>query len=134
MDCVLPPTSRMSIHERNAAHYRTLYEAYTSGQSLSVNPIPADNHFRYRTTLTNPVEFPISREAIGKVNYALDHAWADSTMRKYANDIKRFHDFCDREQIPPKFRLPASEFLLCSFAACDAGVCQEPRHRTGYLQ
>jgi hypothetical protein len=43
-------------------------------------------------------------------------------MRKYANDIKRFHAFCDREQIPAKFRLPASEFLLCSFAACDAGV------------
>ena len=31
--------------------------------------------------------------------------------------------FCNAEDIPNSFRLPASEFLLCAFAAASAGVC-----------
>jgi hypothetical protein len=56
------------------------------------------------------------------VNYALEHAWAPSTRAKYANGIQHFISFCNREKIPHSMRLPASEFLLCAFAADSIGL------------
>jgi hypothetical protein len=47
---------------------------------------------------------------------------ADSTISNYANGIKQFHAFCNRENVPLEYRLPASEFLLCAFAASHAGI------------
>ena len=113
----------ISPHERNAERFRELYESLTgSGRVIMPSQrLVADSVNRYpRHPL--PIEFRLSRQASEKVYYALNHAWADSTIRKYSSGVKQFHNFCDREGVPHKYRLPAAEFLLCSFAASDAGV------------
>lgn len=64
----------------------------------------------------------LSEGASQMINIALGRAWADSTLEKYRNGLSHFHGFCDKENVPLGLRLPASEFLLCAFAASHAGV------------
>jgi hypothetical protein len=113
----------LSAHERNANRYRKLYEAYMTSIS---QPLAHSQSVRHHALAVEriepPFDFPLSSHAADKVYYALAHAWADSTIWKYTSGVRQFHVFCDRERVPFKFRLPASEFLLCSFAASDAGV------------
>lgn len=73
------------------------------------------------TTFQMPV-LDLSEGAKLMVNIALGRAWADSTLEKYRNSLSHFHAFCDKEHVPSSLRLPASEFLLCAFAASSAGV------------
>ncbi|KIM73838.1 hypothetical protein PILCRDRAFT_80685, partial [Piloderma croceum F 1598] len=47
---------------------------------------------------------------------------ASSTLAKYGDGVAHFHAFCDTQNIPYDCRLPASEFLLCAFAAASAGI------------
>ncbi|TDL22880.1 hypothetical protein BD410DRAFT_699010, partial [Rickenella mellea] len=51
----------------------------------------------------------------------IQRGWADSTLASYASALKHFSEFCDKENVPHSCRLPASEFLLCVFAASFAG-------------
>ncbi|KAK7000975.1 putative reverse transcriptase domain protein [Favolaschia claudopus] len=62
-----------------------------------------------------------AKQAKERIDYAIQHAWADSTLEKYASSLKAFHTFCDSEGVDQAQRLPASEFLLCSFSASRAG-------------
>ncbi|KAJ7760576.1 DNA breaking-rejoining enzyme [Mycena metata] len=64
----------------------------------------------------------ISVAAHARIDVAIQNAWARSTMEKYVNNLAHFHAFCDTESIPHHLRLPASEFLLCAFAASFAGT------------
>lgn len=66
--------------------------------------------------------FTLSQGVLHMVDIALGHAWADSTLDKYKNSLSHFHAFCDKENVPMAARLPASEFLLCAFAASNTGV------------
>ncbi|KIJ58034.1 hypothetical protein HYDPIDRAFT_103399, partial [Hydnomerulius pinastri MD-312] len=68
------------------------------------------------THLTPYSNDQVALSALSKVQFALDHAWADSTLSKYRGVIEQFHGFCQSEQIPMQLRLPASEDLLCAFA------------------
>ncbi|KIJ07704.1 hypothetical protein PAXINDRAFT_89979 [Paxillus involutus ATCC 200175] len=70
----------------------------------------------------NPKPLQFSASTLIKVNYALDHAWADSTLLKYRSAVNQFIAFCDSENIPNHFRIPASEHLLCAFAASRVGL------------
>jgi hypothetical protein len=67
---------------------------------------------------------------------AIQNGWAGSTVRRYAGSIKQFLHFCDTEGIPDHLRLPADEFVLCSFAASSAGVHARstPRSRLSALK
>ncbi|KAJ7508098.1 hypothetical protein B0H11DRAFT_1611159, partial [Mycena galericulata] len=56
------------------------------------------------------------------VQHALEHGWAESTLKNYGGVVDRFLDFCSVEGVPKKFQLPADEFVLCAFAASSAGV------------
>jgi hypothetical protein len=56
-----------------------------------------------------------------RMQWALDNAWAVSTLEKYKFGVDAFHRFCDEARIPNAQRLPASEELLCCFAASRAG-------------
>ncbi|KAJ6502990.1 hypothetical protein DFH09DRAFT_844939, partial [Mycena vulgaris] len=56
-----------------------------------------------------------------KLQHAIEHAWADSTLSKYASGLDAFLVFCDKEGIKKEQRLPANEFLLCAFAASRVG-------------
>jgi hypothetical protein len=64
---------------------------------------------------------PLNAEAKAKIQHALEHAWADSTIEKYSQGLEAYHRFCDKQQIPASYRLPASEELLCAFAAARVG-------------
>ena len=64
---------------------------------------------------SNPT--PLSFISRSCVQFTFDHTWADSTLTKYHAIVTLFHTFCDSEQIPPRFCLPASGDLLCTFAA-----------------
>lgn len=52
---------------------------------------------------------------------ALSSSLAPATMAGYNTNLKKFFDYCDDRKIPPALRLPASESLLCAFAASLAG-------------
>ncbi|EIW81264.1 hypothetical protein CONPUDRAFT_73044 [Coniophora puteana RWD-64-598 SS2] len=56
-----------------------------------------------------------------RVQLALDKAWAVSTREKYTSAISVFLAFCSTELVPEPARLPASEYLLCAFAASRIG-------------
>ncbi|KIM34678.1 hypothetical protein M413DRAFT_35402, partial [Hebeloma cylindrosporum] len=47
--------------------------------------------------------------------------WADSTKDGYSRHVHHFLEFCDRERVPAHLRFPADEFVLCAYAASDAG-------------
>jgi hypothetical protein len=64
---------------------------------------------------------PLSHHAQIKVAVTVHHAWKSNTRSKYKSGIRNFNMFCDREGIANHFRLPASEHLLCAFAASLAG-------------
>jgi hypothetical protein len=109
-------------HERNAECYRKLYDSINTTCYQALTSQQEHDPAVHYTSNSMGKEFPLSHRATEHVHYALHHAWADSTIRKYTSSIKQFHIFCDREGVPHEYRLPASEFLLCSFAASDAGV------------
>jgi hypothetical protein len=52
----------------------------------------------------------------------IKHAWQPSTLGKYEGGFNKFTAFCNRENIPTDRCLPASESLLCAFAASSVGV------------
>jgi hypothetical protein len=74
-----------------------------------------------RTSSRGTHSVPLTAEAKAKIQYALEHAWADSTIEKYSQSLEAYHRFCDKQVIPASFRLPASEELLCAFAASRVG-------------
>jgi hypothetical protein len=62
-----------------------------------------------------------SKESRNRVDEVLRHAWADSTATSYSSAVRQFTKFCNSESIPLHLRLPATESLLCNFAASFAG-------------
>ncbi|KAJ7121999.1 hypothetical protein C8R43DRAFT_900023 [Mycena crocata] len=61
------------------------------------------------------------QQAVRDIDHAVGNAWAPSTLDKYENGLDHFIAYCDAKDVAPARRLPASEFLLCSFAASYAG-------------
>ncbi|KAJ7355970.1 hypothetical protein DFH08DRAFT_933727 [Mycena albidolilacea] len=64
----------------------------------------------------------LTADVKAKIQYTLEHTWADSTIKKYGQSLEAYHRFCDKQEIPASFRLPTSEELLCAFAA--SRVCE----------
>ena len=67
------------------------------------------------------MESRLSPEAIEKLNSALFVAFSDSTKVNYGVGLAHFMNFCNRENISEKDRLPASKYLLVAFVADAAG-------------
>jgi hypothetical protein len=63
----------------------------------------------------------IDSHIVSKLESTLLHAWASNTLEKYRQGVNHFLSFCDSQNVSSCFRLPASEFLLCAFAASSAG-------------
>jgi hypothetical protein len=59
----------------------------------------------------------LSAENLRLVRLAINRAWADSTRSRYRSRLRQFLRFCDSEGIESHWCLPASELLLCGFAA-----------------
>ncbi|KAJ7077208.1 hypothetical protein C8R44DRAFT_896353 [Mycena epipterygia] len=49
-------------------------------------------------------------------------SFAPETQSNYAAGLLRFHQFCDKHQIPERARMPASHFLLAAFIAEHVGT------------
>ena len=73
------------------------------------------------SSLQRAQAFPLSSSSAAKVELALSHAWAGSTVSRYQASLEAFLRFCDSEQVPASLRLPASDDLLCAFAASKIG-------------
>ncbi|KAJ3709868.1 hypothetical protein C8R42DRAFT_556035, partial [Lentinula raphanica] len=48
-------------------------------------------------------------------------SFADQTKSLYGAGLLRYHQFCDRENIPDEMRMPAPELLIAGFVASHAG-------------
>jgi hypothetical protein len=88
--------------------------------------------FRHHTYLSRGVTksyrthaHGLSKSSTAKMKDTIRNAWHTNTLNKYGSGVEHFIAFCDRENIPAHLRLPASEHLLCAFAASSAG------HRAG---
>jgi hypothetical protein len=77
---------------------------------------------------TKPSLFPeppepyLATNIVSKLNSTILAAWAPNTLEKYRLGVARFVYFCTEQRVASEFQLPASEFLLCAFAASSAGV------------
>ncbi|KAJ7334222.1 hypothetical protein DFH08DRAFT_965958 [Mycena albidolilacea] len=49
---------------------------------------------------------PMPEEAKARMQWALDNAWADSTLEKYKYSVDTFINFCDKAGIPSKQGAP----------------------------
>jgi hypothetical protein len=67
-----------------------------------------------------PPEPYIDAQLVSKLNHAVLAAWAPNTLEKYRLGVARFIRFCTEQHVASVFQLPASEFLLCAFAASSA--------------
>ena len=55
------------------------------------------------------------------VTQTIQGGWAKSTLKRYTGTIKQFIRFCDAKWVPEHLRIPADEFVLCTFAASSFG-------------
>ncbi|KAG2157552.1 hypothetical protein DEU56DRAFT_722559 [Suillus clintonianus] len=83
--------------------------------SAALLDIPVPTPSRSQST------FHLSADANTRIDRVLSAAWADSTLAQFRHSISLFINFCDAEQVPFDSRCPASEDLLCVFAASRAG-------------
>ena len=81
------------------------------------------SHWTSPASLTHQAELEsrLSPEAIAKLNETLFAAFSDATKVNYGAGLAHFMNFCDRENVSEKDRLPASKYLLAAFVADAAG-------------
>ncbi|KAF7334413.1 putative reverse transcriptase domain protein [Mycena venus] len=60
-------------------------------------------------------------DAKAHLEWTLQHAWSESTLEKYGSSLAAFHEYCDKEGVSVSQRLPANEFLLCTYASSRVG-------------
>jgi hypothetical protein len=72
--------------------------------------------------ITGPPVPTIEGQIISRLNHAIISAWAPNTLARYRLSVERFVQFCTEQHISHEFQLPASEFLLCAFAASSSGL------------
>lgn len=73
------------------------------------------------SSLQRAQAFPLSSSSAAKVDLVLSHAWVDSTTSRYQASLEAFLLFCNSERVPASLHLPASNDLLCAFAASKIG-------------
>lgn len=69
-----------------------------------------------------PEQCILSTRMLQNVSHAIQHSWASSTLTNYGQAVDRYMHFCKQESIPVNMRFPANEFVLCAFAAENAGI------------
>jgi len=99
---------RRHTHSYQAAHH-----------SCTAEPYSAHCEYLHSDNAHHPL--PLSRTTQTKIALTVHNAWNANTLTKYESGIRKFLSFCDRERIGNRFRIPASENLLCAFVATLAG-------------
>ncbi len=108
---ISPPTYRAP---------EALFFAHAGNSASHALPNVATPH-SFTPTLHSTREVLLSADVREKVELALSHGWAASTLRGYDSNVKQFRRWCDKENIPQMLQFPADEFVLCAFAASDVG-------------
>lgn len=90
--------------------------------------IPKPSH-----TINQDDTLKLSPATMANLERALDGGIARSTAQKYDGAVREFNSFCDSEAVPLEQRLPASELLLCAFAARYVGLHAESTIRSSLL-
>jgi hypothetical protein len=106
-------------------HSNTTSKTHQSKKKVSTSLLKA----LFQPQSTPPKKLPmtnssrtLSQGAVKLVAHTLHHSLSRSTRKAYSHSIDLFNTFCDKENIPLQLRLPASELLLCAFAASNAGI------------
>ncbi|KAL6302381.1 hypothetical protein BKA93DRAFT_751273 [Sparassis latifolia] len=114
------------IHKNPSKPYTT-----TTSPHFQPYPLPPHNKHSIRSlagaypiALEKQAECDVagSIQANKQLDLVLAAALAESTTSKYCSSLQAFFQFCDAERVPLHFWLPASEHLLCCFAASKAGT------------
>ena len=117
------PSDPLSANEFDALA-NSLLETSTfhilHSQEPTLNPLrPSVRNARQNP---GPPTHIISNDIHQKMAKAINSAWATSTLGKYSNSVHLFLKFCTSQGIAHNYCLPASEFLLCAFAASIIGM------------
>ena len=68
-----------------------------------------------------PINLSLSAKTLSLLDKSLQNSLSASTISGYSLALARFLSFCNLENIPSELRFPANEFVLCAFAASNAG-------------
>lgn len=104
-----PRTPTKMRRQRTFHPYRHITHAPSN--ALLEPPSPAFNSPTHR--FSAGVRSTLSR--------TLANAWASSTLSGYSRHVRHFLTFCEEELVPNHLRFPTDEFVLCAYAALDAG-------------
>ncbi|KAF5387865.1 hypothetical protein D9615_000293 [Tricholomella constricta] len=103
------------IHQRNGIISRLSIEwthrVFANGPTSREHP---------RDGPVRPWKLPSSLQA--HTESVISCAWKPSTSAGYSRAIQQFFTFCSDTGVPPSACLPASEDLLCAFAASFSGL------------
>jgi hypothetical protein len=67
------------------------------------------------------INLSLSAKTLNLLDKTLQNSLSASTISGYSLALTRFLKFCNLENIPLELRFPANEFVLCAFAASNAG-------------
>ncbi|KAF5378168.1 hypothetical protein D9615_007586 [Tricholomella constricta] len=73
-------------------------------------------------SISNPKSWRNPPSLQARVDQAILNAWRPSTSVGYSRAVRQFFDFCNLNNVPPSACIPASEDLLCAFAASFGGT------------
>lgn len=63
----------------------------------------------------------LSAASLDWIALVMSNTWAASTKSCYKSGLCQFYKFCNMEGVKAHLHLPASEVLLCAFAASTLG-------------
>ncbi|KAJ3971832.1 hypothetical protein EV361DRAFT_785643, partial [Lentinula raphanica] len=75
--------------------------------------------FAENQKLSNSLKLP--KHILVATQSLIADSFADQTKSSYAAGLLRYHQFCDRENIPDEMRMPATDLLIAGFVASYAG-------------
>jgi hypothetical protein len=106
---VPPRTPATPQHNRRFHPYHP--DARLPANVLLTPPSPSFNSPSHR----------FSSQIQNSITQALENGWAKSTLAGYSQHVTHFLAFCKQEEVPAALQFPADEFVLCAYAASDAG-------------
>ena len=107
---LVPPSTPATPHRKRCFH-----------------PYHLDGHSPANTLFTPPPpsfgspSHCFSKRVQNSITQALENGWAKSTLVGYSCHVTHFLAFCKQEQVPAALQFPADKFILCAYAASDAG-------------
>ena len=106
---------------------KSILELPETKEHLIPNPQTQKRNHRHTKFLDTPtsrgpdLSHVVSSRTYDLLQLAIRNSWADSTLNGYSRTVQHFLNFCEKECVPANLRFPTDEFILCAYAASDAG-------------